>query len=282
MNKKAIIIPALVATLVSFSSCSPANFDNSELVIGLECGYPPFNWSETEENEYTLKVSNKANLYCDGYDIQIAKILGQELGINVKIMQIEWESLIADLQFGTINAVVAGMTDTEERRKSIDFTDEYYRSELVLIVSKTIADSYTEALDTTSFGELVNGKVIVSQSSTVTDSVIETFAKDYGAIHAKPVDTFALAATDVSTGLAFAMTAELPVAQSITSTFDNLGIIHIDQNILGEAQAELGVSIGIAKGNTELKNKLNTALAKISTEQRNNLMAQAVVRSNGK
>ena len=272
MKKSLLGILGLGAlSLSALSSCTPS-FDNTKLVIGLECAYAPFNWSEQYSNEHTLKVSNKANLYVDGYDVQIAKILGNKLGIDVEIHQIEWDSLIPELQFGGINAVIAGMTDTAERRQTIDFTDEYYRSELVLVVPADVASQYSDTLTEQQFAELINGQMIVSQTQTVTDDVIEIFATKYGAIHNNPVSTFGFAAQDVSEGSAFAMTAELPVARSIVNAFTNLGIIHIDQNILGETQAELGVSIGIAKGNNDLLTKLNQALSEISITQRNELM----------
>ena len=265
--------------LTSVTSCGATTFDNTKLVIGLECNYAPFNWSEIAPTDYTLKVANKTNMWADGYDVQIGKILSEKLEIPVEIHQIDWDSLIPELTFGNINAVIAGMTDTEERRLSIDFTDEYYRSELVLITSKSVADLYTGSLSETEFAELIQNKMIVSQSMTVTDDVIEIFEEKYGAIHNNPVSSFALAAQDVVSGSAFAMTAELPVAKSIVSTLDTLGIIHMDQSILGETQSELGVSIGIAKGNTELANMINEALSEISIQERNDLMEAAVIRS---
>ena len=279
MKHKTILLSALSMMSIILSSCGTTTFDNTKLVIGLECGYAPFNWSETTENEYTLKVDNIPNLYCDGYDIQIAKLLGEELGFEVHIMKTEWESLVSDLQFGAINAIIAGMTDTEERRQSISFTDEYYRSELVLITAKSIADQYDHPLTSEELSTIANGQVFVSQTSTVTDEVIDIFKENYGAIHATPLKSFALAATDVSNGTAFAMTAELPVAQSIVASFNNLGIIHINQDILGEKQAELGVSIGIQKGNTELQSRINAALNKITIEERTEMMRLAVERS---
>lgn len=265
--------------LTSVTSCGASTFDNTKLVIGLECNYAPFNWTEVAPNDYTLKVANKTNMWADGYDVQIGKILSEKLELPVEIHQIEWDSLIPELTFGNINAVIAGMTDTEERRLSIDFTDEYYRSELVLITSKSVADLYTGSLSETEFAQLIKNKMIVSQSMTVTDDVIEIFEEKYGAIHNNPVSSFALAAQDVVSGAAFAMTAELPVAKSIISTLDTLGIIHMDQSILGETQSELGVSIGIAKGNTELANMINEALSEISIQERNDLMEAAVIRS---
>lgn len=270
------VIPMLVG--LALVSCNKG-VDNSELVIGLECNYAPFNWTEANENEFTLPISNHKGSYADGYDIQIAKLLSEDLGKPVKIIETQWTSLIADLQLGSINCVIAGMTDTDERRQSIDFTNEYYRSELVLVTSKTVADTFNTVISQADFASFVSGKVIVSQVETVTDDMIDLFKNTYGAIHASPVSSFALAATDVSNGSAFAMTAEYPVAQSIIKSFSNLGIVHIDQNILGESQADLGVSIGIKKGNAELQNALNASLAKISSEARTELMIEAVNRS---
>lgn len=275
--KKYLLLPLMCLSL--FSCVQNNTTNNAKLIIGLECDYKPFNWSEFNDTEFNEKVSNKSNLYCDGYDVQIAKKLGEYLDMEVQFMQIGWDSLISDLQLGTINAVIAGMTDTPERRETIDFTNEYYRSELVLVTSKTVADNYSTVLNEEEFSSLINGKVVVSQYSTVTNSVIDIFEEKYGAIHANPVDTFGLAAIDVSNNSAFAMTAELPVAQSIVSSFDDLGIIHIDQSILGETQAELGVSIGIKKGDTEFCNKLNEALATITNEERVSIMAAAIERS---
>jgi ABC-type amino acid transport substrate-binding protein len=291
MKRKRILVLAasLVAMVFSLGSCgsssaassaasSASSAEQESLVVGLECNYAPFNWTEAKASAYTLPISNHSGEYADGYDIQIAKLLAEDLGYQVKIVQTVWESLIPDLQTNNINCIIAGMTDTAEREQSIDFTDEYYRSELVLIVKKEVADTYTSTLTSAQFKTLVTGKNIESQVSTVTDDVIASFATNYGAVHSTPVSTFALAAMDVLNGSAFAMTAELPVANSITASMPTLGIIHIDQSILGETQAQLGVSIGLKKG-SGLKDKLNASLKKITSSQRVELMTAATTRS---
>ena len=91
--------------------------------------------------------------------------------------------------------------------------------------------------------------------------------------------TFAECAIDVSNGLAFAMTAEYPVAQAIVNSNPSLGIIRISQDILGVDLSELGVSIGIKKGNDNLKRCINEALSYISQDLRNLMMSEAVTRS---
>lgn len=269
-----VAIMALFSTcfLGSWSSGDPAN----QLVVGLECNYAPFNWTETVSNENTLSIDGKANQYADGYDIQIAKRIGDYLNVDVIIKKLDWDALIPSLQNGEINAVIAGMTDTEERRLSIDFTDEYYRSELVLVVREE--DSIDETLDKEAFAKYVNGKYIQSQISTVTDNVIDTFV-EYGAIHASPVDTFATAALDVASKSVDMMTAELPVARSLVAANPSLDIVHIDQAILGDLASELGVSIGVKKGDTDLINDINRALKNISNEERVEIMESAIIRS---
>ena len=265
------------ASITSLTSCG--NSSTNELIIGMEVNYAPFNWAESSASDYTLPVSNHAGVFADGYDIQIAKILSEKTGMKVSIFQSDWDSLIPNLQSDTINAIIAGMTDTAERELSIDFTDEYYHSELVLVTKKSIADQYTSAISADDFGSFISGKMLVSQSGTVTDDIINDVFTTYGAIRNNPVDTFAIAAQNISSGGAFAMTAELPVANSIVSSFTDLGIVHIDQSILGDSLSSLGVSIGIKKGNTALQTALNSALAEITADQRLSLMTAATSRS---
>ncbi len=263
-----------------FASSCGGNTNDDVIRVGMECNYAPFNWTCGSESEYTLPVYNEAGKYADGYDVQFVKRLAKETGKTVQIYKLEWDSLILQLNSNQIDAVIAGMTDTEERRQQISFSEEYYRSELVLIVSKTISDTYEgKELGNDDLGSLLAGKMIESQRGTVTDDVIETFKTNYGATHATAVDTFSKAALDVHTGGVFAMTAELPVAQSIVKNYSDLGIIHMNQNILGVDLSDLGVSIGIRKDDTSLKETINSVLANYSTEERNNDMSAAVERS---
>lgn len=277
MRAKPLLSALLFAASLATFSC--ANRNQDALRIGLECAYIPFNWVAEEENEFTLPISNHPGSHADGYDIQIAKKISSSLGRKVEIVQTTWESLITDLQMNAIDLIIAGMTETPERARQISFTEEYYRSELVLVTSEEVASSYQSPLSPEEFHALVEGENIVSQVATVTNDVIDVFASEYGAIHVTPVATFALAAQDVLNGSAFAMTAELPVATSIVGKLDGLGIIHFAQEILGEAQSELGVSIGARKADADLITSINGVLSTISTQERERLMADAVIRS---
>ncbi len=249
-----------------------------ELVIGMECNYSPFNWTANRASEYTLPISTGG--YADGYDIQIAKILSERMQMDVRIVKEQWESLIEDVNMGNTNLILAGMTDTEERRQSVLFSDEYYRSEVVLLVKKDVAERYEgKTLSKEELSNLLKGQLVVSQKDTVEDDIIDNFVKDYGCVHVPGQSTYGLAAKDVENKSAFALTVELPVANAYVSSMSEVGIIHIDQSILGVDLSQLGVSIGIKKGNTGLQKAVNKVLSSISQEQRDEMMNKAVERS---
>lgn len=269
------MISLAAASLTMLASCGSSS-ESKTLRIGLECDYAPFNWTETEANSYTYAIKG-TNQYADGYDIQVGKYLAEKMDYKLEVVKLEWDALIPALSNGTINAVIAGMTDTEERRESIDFSDEYYRSELVLVVRSS--STYASA---TSLSSFANAK-FVSQVSTVTDEVIDDWVTAYNVKHLSALSDFPTCAIAVQNGTADAMTAEYPVANAIVNSSKGsdheLSIVHFDQTILGDKTKELGVSVGIKKGDSELQSAINTALAGLSQTARNEMMLSAISRA---
>jgi putative lysine transport system substrate-binding protein len=257
---------------VGLTSCSSSS-EGDTLVVGLECNYSPFNWTEDASNEYTLPI-NGTNKYADGYDIQMAKKLGEDIGYKVVIKQIVWDSLVPSLNSGLINCIIAGMSYSEERDKSIDFTDNYYQSQMCVVVKKG------SGLEDISDIQELSGKKVVSQISTLTDSIIDQIN---GVTHQNPLDTFGLCALAVSSGVFDAMTAEYPVASVIAANNSNLAVVTFaeDKGFQGLDKNELGVAIGIKEGNSDLQSKLNASLAKISTSERTSMMDAVSLRAKG-
>ena len=145
-KKTLCTVLALTLVCLSFAGCGN-NSDTKasdlekvksagKIIVGMECAYAPYNWSQTSENEYTVKVQD--GLYADGYDIQIAKKVADSLGVSLEIKPIEWNGLLSALDSGQIDLIIAGMSPTEERKLSIDFTDTYYDSNLVMVVKKDL------------------------------------------------------------------------------------------------------------------------------------------------
>ena len=133
--------------------------------VGMECNYAPFNWTTTEEDEFTQPITGTD--FADGYDVVIATRMAEALGRPVQIVKLDWDNLILSLKNDQIDAIIAGMTDTPEREQEVAFTDPYYESEEVVIVKKD--GDYADATSIQDF----SGAVVQGQMNTIYDEVIE-------------------------------------------------------------------------------------------------------------
>ena len=109
----------------------------------MECAYEPHNWTQDDDRNGALPIKNLSGKYANGYDVQIAAMVAASMNMTIEIYQYEWESLIPAVQSGKLDAIVAGMSPTEERKKEVDFTTPYYRSTLVVVTREgsVIADA---------------------------------------------------------------------------------------------------------------------------------------------
>jgi polar amino acid transport system substrate-binding protein len=97
--------------------------EKDTLVVGMELAYPPFEMTDT---------SGKPS----GVRVDLAHELGKALGKKVVIENSAFDGLIPALKTGKIDLIISSMTATEERAKSIDFSDAYLRTGLCLLVKK--------------------------------------------------------------------------------------------------------------------------------------------------
>lgn len=217
-----------------------------------------------------MPINGIAGQYADGYDIQIAKALGDAMGKEIIIKKIEWGALIPALQTGDINTIIAGMSYTAERDNSVDFSNPYYISDIVAIVR---ADSALVGIDSI---QDLGGYKVVSQLGTIQDSVIDQIVN---VVHQPGTDTFNTAALSVKSGDSDALIAEYPVARAIVNANPELTIVEFTVGFSGIDENELSVAVAVAEGNSELLTLLNGALANISQDTRQSLMDGAISRS---
>ena len=131
------LLLSLCAAMFLFAGCSSnetqkENEGRKVLKVGMECNYAPFNWTDPEANEFNVPLSSGG--YADGYDVAIAKRIADSLDMDLEIVKMEWDALTTSVNSGIIDLIIAGMTDTPERRMEIDFTDSYYQSDMTIIV----------------------------------------------------------------------------------------------------------------------------------------------------
>ena len=114
------------------------------LRVGMECNYAPYNWTQSDASDNAVAIA--AGGYADGYDVRIAKIIAEKLGMDLEIVKTEWDGLTPALLSGNIDVIIAGMSPTAERRMTIDFTDAYYETELTVVVRKDSAFAAAKSL----------------------------------------------------------------------------------------------------------------------------------------
>jgi len=262
------LVVSILAILLLVGCTTPSNGNNGRktLTIGMECDYAPFNWTQIEDSDTAVLIAGGQAGYCDGYDVAVARFIANELDYDLVIKKIEWDGLAIAVQNDEIDLIIAGMTDTPERRESLDFTTPYYASTMVLIVR---ADSmYANATDIQDF----NGANVVAQLNTFHVDLIDQID---GVIKATPMKTFPLMTVALQQGAVDAMVSEEPVAESIVASNPDLIYITFADGRGFDAGDFETVSIALRKNNTELFNLVQAALDKISIDQRVQMMTDA-------
>ena len=256
------ILLVLSISLLGFMLVACQNQEDT-LVVGLECDYAPFNWTTNQSEGESIFDSP---FYCDGYDVEIARIIADELGLELVIRQVSWEGLIPALTSGQIDLIIAGMSPTAERAQTVNFTDPYYVSEQVMVVR---ADSqFAQAENLSDF----DGASVVAQLGTLQDRLIEQIPN---VNHKTPLETYASLVQEVLSGASDALVAELPVAESIIASNPNLVMVVLGENGFTVDESDVSVSVALRLEDTDLRDQINAILATISVERRQQLMQEA-------
>ncbi len=262
----AVLAVALCACAAEQKPAEPAE-QKQELRVGLECNYAPFNWTQAEQTEGSVPIP--AGGYADGYDVRIAQMIADGLGRELVIVKTEWDGLAPALTSGKIDAIIAGMSPTEERKATIDFSDPYYESDLVIVVRKD--GNYANATSLADF----SGARIVGQLNTFHDTVIDQIPNVQ---HETAMETFPAMIVALTSGKVDGYVSERPGAVSAVAANSDLTFISFNDGDGFEASPEdVAVAVGLAKG-SDLVGPINDILAGISKEQRQQLMDEAIAR----
>lgn len=201
------------------------------ITFGTNAEFPPF--------EYVS--SNGVIDNFDGIDMAIAKEIASQNGSTAAINNMEFDSLLLALQNGQVDAVIAGMTITDERKETVDFSIPYYTATQVMIVK--------EDSDIKSAADMADKKIVVVQGYTG-ETCVKELGYKYEAFK-KGSETI----LELINGKCDVVVIDSATAEKYVG--DNEGIKIVEDNTAFEAE-EYGIAV--KKGNTELLNKINTAI----------------------
>ena len=255
------IVITLLAVAMLLSACA---FAEGQFRVGMECDYPPFNWTQVEADENSVPIDGGMG-YAGGYDVEIAKQIAEALDKELVVVKIEWDGLIPALNSEMIDAVIAGMSPTAERKITVDFTDAYYNSDLVVVVR---ADGdYAGAATLADF----TGAKITAQLNTFHYTVIDQLE---GVNKLPAMETFPAMITALNSGAIDGYISERPGAVSAIAANANLTFVTPG---FEASEEDTSIAVALKQGQPELIDEINGILAGIDTDTRNALMDSAVL-----
>ena len=229
---KMLLSVLLLTAMMSVMLCACGG--SKGIKFGTNAEFPPF--------EY-VTAAGVIGEY-DGIDMAIAKEIGVQSGMDISIENMEFDSLLIALENGQIDAVISGMTITEERAKSVDFSIPYYTATQVMIVDQN-SDIKTAA-------DMADKRIVVIQGYTG-ENCVQELGYDYEAFK-KGTE----AILELNNGKCDVVVIDSATAQKYVKDNPNLKIVEDPSAFEAE---EYGIAV--KKGNTELLNKINSAIEKM-------------------
>ena len=229
--------------------------ENGEVVLGVSADYPPYEFRATINGESTIV----------GFDIEIAKEVAKDLGVELKIQDMKFDTLVAALQSGTIDMIVSGMNPTPERQQAVDFSQIYYKAEHGIVIKKENKDKLKTKDD-------FKGLVVGAQKG----SIQETLANEQmEGITFRGLGKIPDLMMEMLGGTMDGAIMEIPVAKANANANDELVVIENPGFVLDEA--EKGSAIAVPKGSQELLEVVNKTIERLISEGK---IEQYIVESN--
>ncbi len=263
----AVFLAVIISALALLSGCSTTAGTKKVLRIALECAYAPYNWTQTDNSNDAVPIYG-SNTFCNGYDIQIAKKIADSMGATLEVHKTEWTAIPTAITSGVVDAGICGMAVTEERKKTLLFSEPYYKSQFVVIVKKD--GKYANAA---SIADL-KGASCTSQQSTSWYPLLSQIpdAKIQAALADVPTMLVAL-----NSGKCELLSCDKPTGLSAEKAYPDLKMIEFADGKGFKVNAEtINVCAALKPGNTELKNQIDKVLGTISEDERSKLMDWAI------
>ncbi len=238
------------------SKAASTGEEKKVLKVGMECAYAPFNWTqsakEVSNGDEAVPIYGTSD-YAYGYDVMLAKKLADQLGWELEIHKVDWSSIVLGMNSGDYDVIIAGMGYTEDRDKSVDFTDPYYIRNNVIIVNKK--GDYAGAKTLSDF----TGASATTQIGTIWEQYVPQIP---GVEQLTFFETTSEVVMAVAMNSADCGVLDEPTAMSAAIANPDIAYIKLDDSdgfTVPEGQS-LNVCIAVKEGNTELRDELDKAL----------------------
>lgn len=260
---------AFCGALMAAVTITAANVEAAKkLKVGMECGYAPYNWSQPTADGGAVRIAG-SDEYAYGYDVIMAKKLADSMGAELEVHKIEWDGLPPAVVSGKIDAAIAGMSITSERKQTVDFTKPYYYANIVALVKKA--------------GPFANAKSIADLKGAKASSQINTVWYDKmidqvpGVTKLPAIDTVPGLIVALQSGKINLFVTDAPTAQAAEFANKDLMMVEFPAGAGFKADAEdIEIGIAVRKGNKALTDAMNKVLGAMTDKDFKAVMAEAI------
>lgn len=238
--KKLSVVLAAAVMVVGLASCGGGGDEAVVYKAAMEPTFPPFDTTDEEGN-------------IDGFDYDMLNAIAEDQGFTVEWSSIGFDGLIPAVKSGTVDIVASGMWANEKRKKTVDFSDTYFDSGIVLAVKK---DNNTIK----GVKDLTPDMKVAVQISTSSADLAQKLEKEGKIKEAKIYDKVNDAVMDVKNGTVDALINDKPVTlEYISQQPDAIKIV-------GENLTKEQYGMAVKKGNKEMLDMLNAGLENIKKD----------------
>lgn len=188
-----------------------------------------------------------------GADVEMIKYIAEKMGVDMEITAMDFDTCLAGVTQNKVDCSINAYYPSEKRRESVDFTDAYFDdSEQVVVVNKEDAGKYKDAAS-------FSGETVTAQNGSAQDSIVDEYLADAKKqLISKVTDGIQMVKSKKAAGVVL----QKVVADSIVASDDSLAIA---EPVFIYDEAELVVAV--AKGETELKDKMNEIIKEINDQK---------------
>ena len=254
------MIPAALAD-------EPSGVEDGVLTVAMECNKAPSNWSQGDDSNGAVPIRDSRE-YANGYDVMMAKKLCEANGWQLEIVRLDWDSLVPAVQAGVVDAVIAGQSMTASRAERVDFAGPYLYASIVCLAKQGTPQAAAKGISELS-------GYCTSQLGTIWyDSCLPQIA---GAKIQSPAESAPAMLMALEAGMVDFICTDMPTAQGALLAYPDLVLLDFsgseDNFVVSDEDINIGISV--RKGNTVLKEALDSVLSTMTAEDFNAIMAQA-------
>lgn len=209
-----------------------------KIVVGTSADYPPY--------EFHKEINKKDEIV--GFDIEIAKAIAKDLGVELEIKDMKFEGLLAALEAGNVDFVISGMTPTPERMNAVDFTKIYYTAVQKVVVRAEDKDKFNTI-------DSLKGLKVGAQKGATQEKIVK---EQMPGSEVKPLGKIPDLMMELKNNKVDALVVEQPVAEAYLTK--NKDLLISDIKLSSE---DSGSAIAVKKGSSDLVEAMNKTLDKL-------------------